>query len=260
MAVKLKLGVVAGSTPDRFAALADWLRASSGLELESQVAGSYEELVRSLRDGSSDAAWLPPVAYAWLAEAVTPIGCVVRDPGATYACALVVREDSPAQTKDDLAGLRAGWVEPWSAAGYVVPRLELARAKVAPFREQKFWGSHRAALLALARGDCDVAATYARTRLADGVLEGGWSDVAELRARVLTTFGPIPSDVIAIRRNAAPTEYEALANGLRLACNDAEGKACMRGFFGGDALQEVTSNHARLRLAYERGVANGLFD
>lgn len=259
--LRLRLGLASGASLEGFAELARWLRERDLLDLESRVAASYEELVASVRDGSTDAAWLPPVAYAWLAEAVTPIGCIARDPGATYACALVVRDEAGPATVRDLAGLRAGWVEPWSAAGYVVPRLELARAGIiasATFGEERFWGSHRAALLALAKGDCDVAATYART--VDGELRGGWSDVAELSARVLTTYGPIPSDVIAIRRNAAVEDVAALAKALREACADPEGKARMRGLFGGDELSELTSRHDTLRRAYERGIANGLFD
>jgi len=78
---------------------------------------------------------------------------------------------------DDLRGARAGWVDPWSATGFVVPRIELARRGIVPtsyalherrayptstFRSEKFHGTHQETLRALARGDFDVAGTFAQ--------------------------------------------------------------------------------------------------
>ncbi len=165
-------------------------------------------------------AWLPPVAYAWLAEAVTPLGSIVRAGNTSYSAALLVRKDAKIASLSDLAGTRAGWVDPWSAAGYVVPRIELARAGIDPttsFRAEAFHGTHRDALLALARGDCDVAGTYARPHAGDATsIEGAWTDLdVEVEVRVLATFGSIPPDVIAARRNLAPASCERVFEALR---------------------------------------------
>lgn len=249
---------------ERVEALAAWLRDHAKLALTIKRAPSYKALAASVRDGSTDLAWLPPVAYAWLAEAVTPIGTVVREGKSTYAATLVVRGDAEARTVDALKGLRAGWVDPWSAAGYVVPRLELAKRGIDPttlFASEAFLGSHRAALRALAAGECDVVGTFAHVDDAGEVTSGAWSDLDGASVHVVATFGAIPSDVIAVRRNLTPADHEAATRALRAACSDDEGRALFRAVFGGDALGDgATAGHDALRQAYESGVARGLFD
>ncbi len=260
--------VVSPSSADtlaRFDELAAWLRAEKTLELSSRPVATYKELAESVREGSSDIAWLPPVAYAWLAEAVTPLGSIVRQGQTHYAAALVVREDSPIRALEDLNGVRAGWVDPWSAAGYVVPRLELARAKIDPsvaFSAETFHGSHREALLALGRSDCDVVGTYARRPSeTTQAVTGGWSEIEGLAVRVLATFGEIPTDVVAVRRNLGPREHEHAQDAFREACRDAKARPLVRALFGGDDLNEnLEPGHDTLRRAYESGIARGLFD
>lgn len=255
---RLSFGLVqtkrSGDVLERFDELAAFMRARGLVDLTGRAVTSYKELAASVRDGSSDVAWLPPVVYAWLAEAVTPIGSIVREGETAYSCALVVREDSSIRSVDGLERVRAGWVDPWSAAGYVVPRLELARRGILPeraFASESFHDGHREALAALARGDCDVA----------GVYQGAWSGMEDVRVRVLATFGPIPTDVIAVRRNLAPRDYERVREAFRAASSDDEGRALLRAVFGGEELREdLAEGHVALRLAYESGVAQGLFD
>ena len=264
----LAFGIVA-APPDieasaSFDKLAAWMRAHDDVELERKAWPTYRALAQSVRDGKSDVAWLPPVVYAWLAEAVTPLGCIARGGSTSYSAALVVLEGSSLLTLADLPGTRAGWVDPWSAAGYVVPRIELARAGIDPsatFRTETFYGSHRDALLALARGDCDVAGTYARTREDKTDPEGAWSELEDVRVRVLATFGSIPSDVIAARRNLAPVEYERALEALRRAFADEAARPLVQAVFGGAELREgIEPGHDVLRRNFESATANGLFD
>lgn len=264
----LVFGLVGGPLEEQASAsfheLAAWIRAHDGLQIERKAWPSYRAIADSVRAGESDIAWLPPVVYAWLAEAVTPLGSIVRGGSTSYAAALVVLEESKLRGIADLPESRAGWVDPWSAAGYVVPRIELARAGFDPgatFRSEKFYGSHRDTLLALARGECDVAGTYARTRDDAATKEGAWSDLEDVRVRVIASFGTIPSDVIAARRNLAPTHYERALKALRQACADADARPLVRAVFGGDELREgIEPGHEALRSAFERATANGLFD
>lgn len=258
-AIALTFGIVAPETsPDVLARLADlaaFFRERDLLDLGPRSFATYKELAASVREGSSDVAWLAPVSYAWLAEAVTPIGTIRRESSDGYSSSLLVKESSALKSLDDLRaaeGLRAGWVDPWSAAGYVVPRLELARAGIVPmnvFAKETFLGTHTKALEALAAGEVDVVATYSRAKL-DG-----------LDTRSLATWGPIPNDVIAVRRNLGPKEYEAARDAMRAACADETGRARMRALLGGDHLDDgVGDGHVKLRLAYESGIASGLFD
>jgi phosphate/phosphite/phosphonate ABC transporter binding protein len=269
--VSLRFGLVAAGAAEQtskvgasFDALASWIRQRDDVALERTHWPTYRALAESVREGKSDVAWLPPVVYAWLAEGVTPLGCIARGGSTTYSAALVSREGSTFKALADLAGARAGWVDPWSAAGYVVPRIELAKAGIDPpttFASETFYGSHREVLTALARGDCDVAGTFARTREGDAAPEGAWSEVEDLRVRVLSLFGSIPSDVIVVRRNLAPAPHERALDALRHACADEAGRELVRAVFGGDELREgIERGHETLRSAFERATANGLFD
>lgn len=265
---RLGFGLVAspdGEASSAFDALAAWMGEHTDLEVERKTALTYRALAASVRDGSSDIAWLPPVVYAWLAEAVTPLGTIVREGPTSYAAALVVQEDSSLRALADLRETRVGWVDPWSAAGFVVPRIELARAGIDPaatFKSETFHGTHREALLALRRGDCDVVATYARApEEGQAAVEGAWSKVEDLRVRVLATFGSIPTDVIAVRRNLSPEDLERTLKAFRDASADLTARPLLHGVFGGDHLREgLEPTHDALRRAFETGVANGLFD
>lgn len=254
-----------GDASAAFRELATWIQEHDDLDIERKSWPSYRALAESVRAGESDIAWLPPVAYAWLAEAVTPLGCILRGNATTYAAAIVALEASNLHVPADLVGARAGWVDPWSAAGYVVPRIELARAGVDPaatFISEKFYGSHREALLALSRGECDVAGTYARaTEAGSHAKEGAWSELEGVRVRVLATWGSIPSDVLAVRRNLPPADYERVLGALRHACGDPTARPLVRAVFGGDELHEgIDPGHDALRTAFESATANGLFD
>ena len=91
--------------------------------------------------------------------------------------------------------------------------------------------------------------------------EGAWSELEGVRVRVLATFGSIPSDVLAVRRNLPPAEYRRVLEALRHACSDPVARPLVRAVFGGEELREgIDPGHAALRIAYESGTAKGLFD
>ena len=112
-----------------------------------------------------------------------------------------MRDDSTLMDIADLRGKRAAWVDAWSAAGYVIPRLRLrlSGADVSTlFREEHFYGTHSAAVRAVLDGEADVAGTYAQTDESGRVVDGPWTEIEGARVRVLVTFGDIPADVFAV--------------------------------------------------------------
>jgi ABC-type phosphate/phosphonate transport system substrate-binding protein len=116
-----------------------------------------------------------------------------------YETALIVRADSKAKVVEDLRGASVGWVDAWSAAGYVIPRLSLRLGGVDPrrlFGLETFYGTHSAAVSAVLDGEVDVVATYARTDGKGNAIEGAWSEKPGAKVRALMTFGEIPPDVI----------------------------------------------------------------
>lgn len=242
-----------GRSQASFEALSEWMRLNCGVSLERRGLRSYQALTESVRAGKSDVAWLPPVVYARVAELVNALGHIARGTTSTYSSALVTLASSRFHDARDLAalaGARAGWVDPWSAAGYVAPRLAFARAGLDParlFASEAFYGSHGDVLQALQRGECDVVGTHAA--------------VTEAGLRVVATFESIPSDVIAARRSLPAPAYAQASLAFRKACSCDEGKHLVRAVFGGDDLREgVAPGHAAFRRAYERAKLSGLLD
>lgn len=252
-----------GELPARVDRLAKLLGAHSGFEVERRDASSYESLAKDVREGRVDLAWLPPIVYVRLADVVTPIGSILRGGQTSYEAALVVRSDSRIKTIDGLRNTRAGWVDPWSAAGFVLPRVKLALLGVDPrtvFRTEVFHGSHRAAMKALADGACDVAGAYARADTKGKVVSGAWSE-AGIEVRVLATFGAIPPDVIAVKKDFPEADRAEILASLRAACTDEATRAVVRDVFSGDELEEgLAAGYDALKSALGLASGRGLFD
>jgi phosphate/phosphite/phosphonate ABC transporter binding protein len=239
----------------------------AGVRLEPRVALSYEELARMARAGTVHVAWVPPVLLFGLERdhTMSPLVAMRRgEPGTTFTSALVVLEESRARTFEDLRGARAVWVDPYSAAGYVVPRLELFRAGHDPrklFLEERFRGSHDAALRALLRGTAEVTATYAHFAEGGRLVRSGFLDLGPedaSRFRVLARFGELPADVIATRTDLDPALRDALRAAFLRLGDDAEGRALLEAAFGADGVREELEAYGALRAALAEAVEAGL--
>jgi len=249
--------------PARVDRLTAMLGEHAGVEIARFDAPTYEALAAAVRGGRVDVAWLPPIVFVRLGDDVTALGSILRDGKSAYQAALVVRADSRIRTIDGLRGSRAGWVDPWSAAGFVLPRVKLALLGVDPrtvFRTETFHGSHRAAMKALAEGACDVAGTYAQADPEGNVTEGAWSEVEGADVRVLATFGAIPPDVIGVRKGYPEESREKILAALRAACTEATARTMVREIFNGDQLEEgLASGYESLKSALDMATARGLF-
>lgn len=250
--------------PARVADLTTMIGLHAGFEVGRVAASSYAALATEVREGRVDVAWLPPIVYVRLADVVTPIGSILRHGQSSYEAALVVKSDSRIKTIDALRGTRAAWVDPWSAAGFVMPRVKLALLGIDPrtvFRTETFHGSHRATMQALADGACDVAGTYARSDEQHKVIAGAWSEIEGADVRVLATFGAIPPDVIAVRSTFPEEDHAKIAAALRAACAEEPTRAMLREVFSGDELQEgLPSGYDALKSALDLATSRGLFD
>jgi phosphate/phosphite/phosphonate ABC transporter binding protein len=263
----LAFGVVMASGADELGPKVErFLRAMSKrahLELELHEARSYEDLAKDVKKGRVDVAWLPPIVHVRLASEVVPLGSVLRDGRTTYEAALIVRKDAKAKTLAHLRGMRAGWVDRWSAAGFVLPRVNLALLGIDArtyFRSESFHGSHRGVVKALLDGACDVAGTYAQADGKGKVKGGAWTEVPGAEVRVLTTFGAIPPDVIAARSGLPEAQRDAVRDALRASCMDTEGKRLFRDVFGGETfIEDATKSYESLARALDMAQVRGLF-
>jgi len=232
----LVMGFPASSDPNLRGEFATLLSELAEIDLSVSEAPSYERLAAALHEGATHLAWLSPIPYIALSQAgdVTPLVYHERAKK-HYASALVVPRDSPARRIADLRGARAAWVDRHSAAGYVVPRIQLAAAGVDPrtdLGEQTFAGSHEAVARAVASGEADFGATFAHRETGDAIV-GPWSSSPELAeaVRVLATFGKIPSDLIVARSELDLDLRVRITRALRSMNADETGRRIVRELF-----------------------------
>jgi phosphonate transport system substrate-binding protein len=174
---------------------------ATGIKALPRGVSSYNTLLDELASGDTDIVWLPPITAlrATASGAVRPIALPIRNGESSYRAALFARKDSPWRSEGDLVGLRAAWVDPESAAGYLIVRAHLRQRGVdlgAAFVENMFLGSHDAVAEAVRSGKADVGATFVYLDDDDNVRRAGWGGGA---MQIISHAGPIPNDIIAAR-------------------------------------------------------------
>ncbi|MGH7282914.1 MAG: phosphate/phosphite/phosphonate ABC transporter substrate-binding protein, partial [Polyangiaceae bacterium] len=220
------------------------------------------------RSGGADLAWLPPIVYAKLEREKVATALVSHERAAIarYESVLVVRRKSPIRELEDLRDTRVGWVDRWSAAGYVLPRIALFARGVDPrglFAEEKFYGSHDSALRALLAEQADAVATHARADGHGKFSYGAWSDIegGDELVRVLVAFGSIPADVTAAHVDLDEERREKVRAALTAASNDPEIAKLVRAVFGIERfIGDEYPDYEGLRRALESAFACGLID
>jgi phosphate/phosphite/phosphonate ABC transporter binding protein len=189
--------VVGERDPAQIKRLRDALESCFGHAVDLAIGDSYAALLQSFSRGDVQAAWLTPamVVEASRRAKLSLVAGSLRRGSADYHSTLVVRADSGITRIDQLAERRAGWVDPWSAAGYLFPRKMLRDAKIDPttaFSKQRFYSSHPAVLAALRDSEIDFCGTYLHHsgRLREGDSADGLVP--------LETSAAIPSDALCL--------------------------------------------------------------
>src|SRR5579883_1487129 len=193
----------------------------SGAEVAVCEADTYSELAGLVHRRSVDIAWLAPIPFIALErrKAAAPLVSHHRGGRAQFHSVLIVPARSRIRTPYGLKKKRAAWVDPHSASGYVIPRIQLAAFGIDPrtaFAAERFYGSHEAAVRAVVGGKADFAGTYAQLDRDGAPLRGSWLEVpgAADAVRVLVTFGAVPGDVIVARRDLPAATRERLTHAL----------------------------------------------
>ncbi len=217
-------------TRKRMIDLAERLGELADVDFAVMPVASYERLAQLIHHREIDLAWLPPISLVSLArnKRVVPMVSFHRDRGTHYRSALLISSTSHMTTYEELRGKRAAWVDRHSAAGFVLPRIELASHGIGA-REigtERIFGSHEAVVRAIASGRADFGATYARVD-ASGTIVGPWTNLAGLARsiRVMTTFGEVPPDAIAARYDLDQnlrTVFIAALHGMTKSWKDRE--------------------------------------
>lgn len=268
--VRLTFGLVpppsfVGFEP-RLNALMRFIGERAGVTLVRRNVGSYDELVRSLRNGAIDVAWLPPIPFARLdAEAVVrSLVCAERGGADAYVAVLFTRADSSVFTLNDVRGRRVGWVDPLSTTGYVVPRMRLSvrfPEGTEIFSKETFYGSHAAVIRAVLDGAVDVGASYGGFSERGELMRGAFADFGAQSAdlRVVDAFGAIPADVIAIHTKVDGRLENALAAAFEATSSEPSMLDAIRTTFGAMSfVRKPVVGYDMLRTEIEHGVDSGV--
>lgn len=208
--------------PRVFDELCSLLSEAAGVRFRPYVATGHRDLGEAIEEGEVGLAWLPPIMTIELESrsVASVLAIPARNGTTTYHTALVVRPGGP-RTIADLKGRRAVWVQRDSAAGYIVPRMNLASQGIDVLRyfsREIFVHSHPGVIDAIVAGEADIGATYCHVDSATNkVIRGAWLDDSGRSLRpieVLATYGPIPNDALVGSNDLSAATRTALTRSL----------------------------------------------
>lgn len=195
----LKLGAVGyvkeQDTGASIAPTVKYLEAGLGRPVTISISKNYDEILKKIEAKEVDLAVLPPAVNleAFDRLKARPLGYGVYNNGQfSYTALVLVKKDSPVKSLADLKGKKIGYVDKFSASGYLYPRAMLHQAGLKEGEvAEVFHGNHLDAMDALDAGKVEAAGTYelmfeeaksAKRKLAD--------------YRVIAESEPIPSEAL----------------------------------------------------------------
>lgn len=191
--------------------LMDYLTENTPYRFELKLARDYPETVSFLRQGITQIASLGDVTFTEAREGfgAIPILKPLNAKGEPfYRSIIIVREDSPIRTLQDLRGKTFAFGDPHSTSGNLIPRYFLFQNGITLFDLKEFstLGSHDAVAKAVLKGKVDAGAV---------------KDVIAYRyqahgLRFLAESGPIPAVPIVVRKDI-PSELAAAVKKALLA-------------------------------------------
>jgi phosphonate transport system substrate-binding protein len=187
----------------------DYLSEHTPYRFELKLARDYTEAVALLQEGITPIASLGDVTFAEAQRNfdARPILKPLNGKGeAHYRSIIIVREDSPIRTMDELKGKTFAFGDPHSTSGNLIPRYLLFNHGITLFDLKEFvtLGSHDAAAKAVLKGKFDAGAV--KDVIAYRYQEHG--------LRFLAESEPIPSVPIVVRRDAPPELVAAVKKAL----------------------------------------------
>lgn len=179
--------------------LADALSKELGVPVKSFIGTNYNAVIEAMGAGKVDIGAFGPQSYVIAADKgyAVPAAASVRNGSKTYRAQFVVLKDAPFKKLEDIKGKKIAWVDPTSTSGYTYPSALLREKGIDPERDVQgtFAGGHDKAILALLRGDVDVAVSFDDART---IVQKTDPQVME-KTRILATTADIPNDLIALR-------------------------------------------------------------
>lgn len=220
------------------------LSEASGLAIEPHVTDSYPALLEAMKSHRIHMAWMPPVVALRTIGVghALPLALPVRGGHSSFHTALFTQPDSKFRDELDLFGAKAGWVDKDSAAGYLVIRAAMRSRGLGferAFKEERFLGSHTAVVRAVLDREVDVGATYVHFGPGEKIFRAGWG---ESSVHVISTYGPIPADVITAANNLPVQQIRALQGAL-LDAKNSRLRSAAKQLFEAESFVEAETSH-----------------
>jgi len=156
-----------------FSILSKQLGDGLGRPVQFVASRSYDDAIESLASGKADVALLGAVAYVKARRQghVRAILRTIRHQKTTYYGIIVVKRGSAIKSLADLKGKSFAFVDKYSTAGYLYPKMLLNAAGIDAERDLKvsFAGGHHLVVKKVAAGEVDAGACFegAQDTLAD---------------------------------------------------------------------------------------------
>lgn len=195
--------------------LGDYLSRVLSVPVELQVGASFEDVIERLAQGEYDLVELSPTAFVRASERLA-LRCLVQniaDGSESVLGYLVVNEDSPKRSLDDVKGASIGFVDPLATSGYVFAMKMLKDRGLDPARDLgrvEFFGNHEAVLMAVKEGRVEVGATQQR---AFGALKRSMG-VEPRSFRIIAKSHRMPREILCVRPGLAPEVADTIARAL----------------------------------------------
>jgi ABC-type phosphate/phosphonate transport system substrate-binding protein len=238
-----------GDAGDAMETICSLLAEDLNREVEGVAARSPSHLAEVLGQREADLGWVSPTLLLMAPELATmvPLLSSVRQGVASYHSIVFTSGAAAITSIDELSADTAAWVAPTSAAGYLVPRLTLARLGVdldRAFEQELFVENHEGVGEAVFDGRAAVGGTYAHFELGDpdrDLIRAGYQAARPLsEGRILAVSGPIPADMIVAHPNVPIIDRIAFAAALCRLVHDPVGGAPIERVIGAEDFAPVS--------------------
>lgn len=198
------VGYIKADTRASVAPLLKYLEKGLGRPIRLTMYPGYNDAIVEIASDHLDLAILPPIVHLHVHDTLgtKPLGYGIYPTGQfSYRAVMLARkDDASVSSLKDLKGKPVGFVDLFSASGYVYPKLMLGDAGIeAKSVEDRFFGNHLDALKALDAGQVAATATY------ELVFREAKTPIKPLSEyKVLATSDPIPSEAIVATRTLDP--------------------------------------------------------
>jgi two-component system NtrC family sensor kinase len=213
-----------------------------------EIAASYEVLERELEQERVELVWGTAEQCTQFGPRARAVLRAVRAGLGSYHSVLICRAARPL-TLQTLQGTRAAWVAPRSTGGYLLPTRYLASQGLPPedtFREERFLGTYRKALLAVLAGEADVTAIYSSHAEEDTVraylAEHVGADERQLLPFAFTH--PTPADGLIITSRLPEADTATLVSALTSLAGSTGGLEPMLGVFDSEGFLLASESSA----------------